>query len=417
VFPGGNTGGPSGSFWALDNYYFEGNDIDLFTSYEEFVLGTSIKKAGSPGGFGSTTSDRGNFQGSIFGCGAPFDPALVGVVSILSVTSDCIGSTPPGLAPPFGGIGSQMKLVVVDGLNGAVQKIHVPEPISGIVTAGYELSYGSASSDDPKQIFRSRGNSPGVSAALQLQPYLGAATASVTDLDSSVQTFTSRRWNGAASVDALWSLAATTKNPGGSSAGASRFYVSNAPNGAGIVDRPNFGFLEKSIFAIYHQVGGSTPRLHLGGSVVDGGIPDNNSKPEIRGHYRDDVYGRDPTLAGVVLSSGAEFRNPGTGNLWVQAQDTLIQSGDASFPTRLMIKPTAGQGTSNQHEWYDTSGALTSYVSPVGAVAIKPSGSQPACDAAHRFQYWSTAGGAGVKDKVEVCAKDATDTYAWRTIF
>src|SRR5712692_851049 len=187
VFPGGNTGGPSGSFWALDNYYFEGNDIDLFTSYEEFVLGTSIKKAGSPGGFGSTTSDRGNFQGSIFGCGAPFDPALVGVVSILSVTSDCIGSTPPGLAPPFGGIGSQMKLVVVDGLNGAVQKIHVPEPISGIVTAGYELSYGSASSDDPKQIFRSRGNSPGASAALQLQPYLEAATASVTDLDSSVQ--------------------------------------------------------------------------------------------------------------------------------------------------------------------------------------------------------------------------------------
>lgn len=26
-------------------------------------------------------------------------------------------------------------------------------------------------------------------------------------------------------------------------------------------------------------------------------------------------------------------------------------------------------------------------------------------------------GGAGVKDAVEVCAKDASDTYAWRTLY
>ena len=31
--------------------------------------------------------------------------------------------------------------------------------------------------------------------------------------------------------------------------------------------------------------------------------------------------------------------------------------------------------------------------------------------------YWHDFGGAGVKDTVEVCAKAADDTYAWRTIY
>ncbi len=44
-------------------------------------------------------------------------------------------------------------------------------------------------------------------------------------------------------------------------------------------------------------------------------------------------------------------------------------------------------------------------------------GVQPACAVATRFTFWVTAGGAGVKDKVEVCAKDGGDAYAWRTIY
>src|SRR5712692_8795717 len=218
LFPGGNTGGPSGSFWALDNYYFEGNDIDIFGPYEEPVLGVHIRKAGSPGGFSSSTSDRGNFNGTIMGCGAPLDPSFVQVVSGLAVTPDCIGFTPPGLAPPFAGIGSQMKLVVVDGLVGSVQKIYVPDAMTGTPTAGYELNYPSSGGVNPSQILRSTGGVVGTTAALQLQPFLGAATALRTDLDSSAQTFMARRWNGAASVDSLWSFAATTKNPGGGSA-------------------------------------------------------------------------------------------------------------------------------------------------------------------------------------------------------
>jgi hypothetical protein len=41
----------------------------------------------------------------------------------------------------------------------------------------------------------------------------------------------------------------------------------------------------------------------------------------------------------------------------------------------------------------------------------------PACDANHRFQLNFVAGAIGVKDIVQVCAKDATDAYAWRTVY
>jgi hypothetical protein len=31
--------------------------------------------------------------------------------------------------------------------------------------------------------------------------------------------------------------------------------------------------------------------------------------------------------------------------------------------------------------------------------------------------FWVTQGGAGVKDPVEVCAKDAANAYAWRNFY
>jgi len=39
------------------------------------------------------------------------------------------------------------------------------------------------------------------------------------------------------------------------------------------------------------------------------------------------------------------------------------------------------------------------------------------CDSGHRGTFQYTAGGAGVKDVVQVCAKDAGDAYAWRSIY
>lgn len=53
-----------------------------------------------------------------------------------------------------------------------------------------------------------------------------------------------------------------------------------------------------------------------------------------------------------------------------------------------------------------------------GGVMVTPGpNAQPTCAAAYRGTIWVTNGGAGVKDAAQICMKDATDTYAWRTIY
>ncbi len=44
-------------------------------------------------------------------------------------------------------------------------------------------------------------------------------------------------------------------------------------------------------------------------------------------------------------------------------------------------------------------------------------GSQPACNVSNRFMLWVDQGGAGVKDSLEICAKDGSDSYAWRLVY
>jgi hypothetical protein len=41
----------------------------------------------------------------------------------------------------------------------------------------------------------------------------------------------------------------------------------------------------------------------------------------------------------------------------------------------------------------------------------------PSCDVSHRGQFNYVAGGTGVKDVVQVCAKDGANAYAWRAIY
>ena len=52
-----------------------------------------------------------------------------------------------------------------------------------------------------------------------------------------------------------------------------------------------------------------------------------------------------------------------------------------------------------------------------GGMRLNTTTSEPTCDATVRGTFWFTQGGTGVKDAVEVCAKDAADAYAWRTIY
>ena len=64
--------------------------------------------------------------------------------------------------------------------------------------------------------------------------------------------------------------------------------------------------------------------------------------------------------------------------------------------------------------WYDgTSFRLQSPVVPSGILGE----AQPACGATVRGRQWFVAGATGVKDSLTVCAKDASNAYAWRTLY
>ena len=51
------------------------------------------------------------------------------------------------------------------------------------------------------------------------------------------------------------------------------------------------------------------------------------------------------------------------------------------------------------------------------ALVLRDKGTKPSCGPIHQFKIWVDQALAGVKDTVEVCAKDASDIYAWRTIY
>ena len=64
--------------------------------------------------------------------------------------------------------------------------------------------------------------------------------------------------------------------------------------------------------------------------------------------------------------------------------------------------------------WYDgTVFRLTS----VSSILAPSTATQPTCAVGLRGRIWFGQGGTGVKDSVSVCAKDAANTYAWRTLY
>ena len=64
--------------------------------------------------------------------------------------------------------------------------------------------------------------------------------------------------------------------------------------------------------------------------------------------------------------------------------------------------------------WYD--GAVFRISGPVVPAGVLGE-ALPSCGTAVRGRLWFVAGGTGVKDSLSVCAKDSTNTYAWRPLY
>jgi hypothetical protein len=62
-------------------------------------------------------------------------------------------------------------------------------------------------------------------------------------------------------------------------------------------------------------------------------------------------------------------------------------------------------------------GTYTATMPSTGGMQLLGTLGLPSCNVGNRGLLFYTAGNAGFKDGYQVCAKDATDTYAWRTIY
>jgi hypothetical protein len=65
----------------------------------------------------------------------------------------------------------------------------------------------------------------------------------------------------------------------------------------------------------------------------------------------------------------------------------------------------------------ETANAITYSTLTQSPLRNQPAGVQPVCSAAVRGTMWHINGGTGVKDSVTVCAKDSSESYAWRIIY
>ncbi len=124
--------------------------------------------------------------------------------------------------------------------------------------------------------------------------------------------------------------------------------------------------------------------------------------------------------SGILIESGGVQENSlvklvnREGN-WEVSNDGTRQGSftirqDQSQIPEFMINSNGniGIGTTNPGTKLEVSG---------GVKVLPPANTRPACSVTFRGTFWFEQGATGVKDNVSVCAKDATNNYAWRTLY
>jgi hypothetical protein len=114
------------------------------------------------------------------------------------------------------------------------------------------------------------------------------------------------------------------------------------------------------------------------------------------------------SFSAISITLGAAFLVFGT--VWAF-------TGPGAAPPGANVDQPIDVGSANQTK---IGGLFVGSLGVDGGVRFNTTGGsgQPACDAANtRGSFWFTHGAAGVKDTLEVCAKDAADVYAWRLLY
>ena len=111
---------------------------------------------------------------------------------------------------------------------------------------------------------------------------------------------------------------------------------------------------------------------------------------------------------GWKAKSEADFK-------WATGETAPIQSGNTN---NVVINDQTG------NSWFNANGNVgigttnpKQKLEVAGGVRLNTIAAKPACGDSLRGTIWFTQGGAGVKDAVEICAKDAAGAYAWRAVW
>ncbi len=110
------------------------------------------------------------------------------------------------------------------------------------------------------------------------------------------------------------------------------------------------------------------------------------------------------------LGIGATAPQPGAADLLVR--DATVATGT----TQVLIQAGDGQDR-DLLQFQNVAGTATSRVTSAGALVLLPEGVRPTCAVSLRGTLWFTASNAGAADKLDVCAKTPTDTYAWSALY
>jgi hypothetical protein len=124
-----------------------------------------------------------------------------------------------------------------------------------------------------------------------------------------------------------------------------------------------------------------------------------------------------------VTGTGWKYNAAGTGQGSKQVRFGTARDGTVYVQTNNSDRwewSSAGHyfpETDNVYTIGESAGSKRPSILYLATALFIGSTTAPTCDASHRFEFRATAGSAGVKDIVQVCAKDASDVYAWRAIY
>jgi len=100
-----------------------------------------------------------------------------------------------------------------------------------------------------------------------------------------------------------------------------------------------------------------------------------------------------------IYANGGKLYIQTTNDAYTASSDALIIDRSGNSATNFVVTTAPSNGNAM---------AVNS-----SGLKIYDMGTKPTCGASTRGYIWREEGGAGVADKLEVCAKNSSDTYAW----